>query len=158
MLWQEHNNQPQLLGSLLSFSLYKRQQGRVARQVTFAAVAIAIAIGVWRLAQLLPLWLGGDATSSLSSDELGIVRFLVPGVLLAVGIWVSFRMVNTPSIADFLIAVETEMTKVSWPTRDEGHPQLNRDYFPDLHTRRNFSRVRSFLVVCPSCPSRLGIH
>ncbi len=106
-------------GSLLSFSLYKRQQGRVARQVTFAAVAIAIAIGVWRLAQLLPLWLGGDATSSLSSDELGIVRFLVPGVLLAVGIWVSFRMVNTPSIADFLIAVETEMTKVSWPTRDE---------------------------------------
>ena len=51
------------LGSLLSFSLYKRQQGRVARQVTFAAVAIAIAIGVWRFAQLLPLWLGGDATS-----------------------------------------------------------------------------------------------
>ena len=47
------------------------------------------------------------------------MRFLVPGVLLVVGIWVSFRMVNTPSIADFLIAVETEMTKVSWPTRDE---------------------------------------
>jgi preprotein translocase subunit SecE len=47
------------------------------------------------------------------------MRFLVPGILLAVGIWVSFRMVNTPSIADFLIAVETEMTKVSWPTRDE---------------------------------------
>ena len=53
------------LGGLLSFSLYKRQQGRVARQVTFAAVTIAIAIGVWRLAQLLPLWLGGDASSSL---------------------------------------------------------------------------------------------
>jgi preprotein translocase subunit SecE len=106
------------LRALLSFSLYKRQQGRVARQVTFAAVAIAIAIGVWRLAQLLPLWLGGDANSSLN-DDLGIMRFLAPCILLAVGVWVSFRMVNTPSVADFLIAVETEMTKVSWPTRDE---------------------------------------
>jgi preprotein translocase subunit SecE len=86
--------------------------------VTFAAVAIAIAIGVWRLAQLLPLWLGGDASSSLN-DDLGIMRFLAPCILLAVGVWVSFRMVNTPSVADFLIAVETEMTKVSWPTRDE---------------------------------------
>ena len=106
------------LGGLLSFSLYKRQQGRVARQVTFAAVTIAIAIGVWRLAQLLPLWLGGDASSSLN-DDLGIMRFLAPSILLAVGIWVSFRMIHTPSVADFLIAVETEMTKVSWPTRDE---------------------------------------
>lgn len=105
-------------GRLLSFSLYKRQQGRVTRQVTFAAISLAIALGVLRLAALLPIWMGGDASGSLS-DEFGVMRFLVPGILLAAGIWFSFRLVNTPSVADFLIAVETEMTKVSWPTRDE---------------------------------------
>ncbi|MGA1617968.1 MAG: preprotein translocase subunit SecE [Pirellulales bacterium] len=102
----------------MSFSLYKRQQGRVTRQVTFAAVSLAIGLGVWRLAQVLPLWLGGDASSSFG-DELGLVRFLVPGLLMAAGIWLAFRIVQTPAVADFLIAVETEMTKVSWPTRDE---------------------------------------
>ncbi|MEY3031569.1 MAG: preprotein translocase subunit SecE [Planctomycetia bacterium] len=105
-------------GGFLSFSLYKRQQGRVTRQVTFAAVSLAIGLGVWRLAQVLPLWLGGDASSSFG-DELGLVRFLVPGLLMAAGIWLAFRIVQTPAVADFLIAVETEMTKVSWPTRDE---------------------------------------
>lgn len=105
-------------GGLLSFSMYKRQQGRVTRQVTFAAVSLALGLGVWRLAQVLPLWLGGDASSSFG-DELGLVRFLVPGLLMAAGIWLAFRIVQTPAVADFLIAVETEMTKVSWPTRDE---------------------------------------
>ena len=33
--------------------------------------------------------------------------------------WVSYRVVNLPSFADFLIAVEAEMNKVSWPTRGE---------------------------------------
>ncbi len=90
----------------------------MTRQVTFAAIGLAIGLGIWRLAQVLPLWLGGDASSSFG-DELGLVRFLVPGVLMAAGIWLAFRIVNTPAVADFLIAVETEMTKVSWPTRDE---------------------------------------
>ena len=31
----------------------------------------------------------------------------------------SYRVVNVPAFADFLIAVEAEMNKVSWPTRAE---------------------------------------
>ena len=31
----------------------------------------------------------------------------------------SYRVVNYPKFADFLIAVEAEMNKVSWPTRGE---------------------------------------
>jgi len=38
---------------------------------------------------------------------------------LAAGLWASYRVVNVPSFADFLIAVEAEMNKVSWPTRTE---------------------------------------
>ena len=40
-------------------------------------------------------------------------------MLLAAFLWVSYRVVNVPSFADFLIAVEAEMNKVSWPTRTE---------------------------------------
>ena len=34
-------------------------------------------------------------------------------------VWASYRVVNVPAFADFLIAVEAEMNKVSWPTRGE---------------------------------------
>ena len=34
---------------LFRFGFYKRSQGRVARQATFAALAIIFALGAWRL-------------------------------------------------------------------------------------------------------------
>lgn len=45
------------------------------------------------------------------------VRFTVPLLLMALAIWVAWRIVNLPSFADFLIATEAEMNKVSWTTR-----------------------------------------
>jgi preprotein translocase subunit SecE len=107
-----------LLGELLSASVYKRNQGRVARQLTFAALAAVIGIGVWRLAQLLGVLYGGGA-AGMGGADFGVVRFVVPAVLLASGLWVAYRAVNVPWFADFLIAVEAEMAKVSWPTGDE---------------------------------------
>jgi preprotein translocase subunit SecE len=35
------------------------------------------------------------------------------------GIWLAFRIVNMPRVAEFLIAVEAEMVKVSWPNNKE---------------------------------------
>jgi preprotein translocase subunit SecE len=111
---------------LLSFAVYKRNQGKVARQVTFTVLAITLATGVWRLSQLLPVWFAGVGEAGLASDgggvftaDMGLLRFLVPGLLFAAGLWFAFRLVNYPTFADFLIAVETEMTKVSWPSVDE---------------------------------------
>jgi len=43
----------------------------------------------------------------------------VPGALLLAGGWFGFRVVNWPRFADFLIAVEAEMAKVSWPGKTE---------------------------------------
>jgi len=110
-------------GDVFSFSVYKRNQGRVTRQVTFAALAVIVCLGIWRFSQLLAIWYGGgDATlSSLAgtSADLGVVRFLLPGALLATGLWACFRVVNIPKFADFLIAVEAEVGKVSWPTAEE---------------------------------------
>ena len=118
---QENIRSAGIWGDVLSFSVYKRNQGRIARQVTFAALATIVALGVWRLAQLLAIQYGGGeaSLSGLSGPDLGVVRFLVPGGLLALGLWLCYRAVNIPKFADFLIAVESEVAKVSWPSADE---------------------------------------
>jgi preprotein translocase subunit SecE len=33
--------------------------------------------------------------------------------------WFAYRLVNWPRFADFLISVEAEMSKVSWPPKTE---------------------------------------
>src|SRR4029077_5664042 len=45
------------------------------------------------------------------------VRFTVPLLLAAVSLWFAYRVVNLPVFADFLIATEAEMNKVSWTTQ-----------------------------------------
>lgn len=91
---------------LFRLNIYKRTQGRIARQVTFAAIAVCLAAGLWQLSNSMvamgPQW-----------------SLTVPGGLLLVGLWAAYRAVNVPGFADFLIAVEAEMNKVSWPTRSE---------------------------------------
>jgi len=91
---------------LFQFGIYKRSQGRIARQVTFAVLAVVLLLGAWRL--------------SLYEVNSGRgMQFYLPSAMVALGLWVAFRLVNIPAFADFLIAVEAEMNKVSWPTRRE---------------------------------------
>ena len=95
-----------VMQKLFSFGLYKRSQGRITRQATFAALAIAVALGCWQLSDSLinfgPIW-----------------QYGVSGVVLLLGWYFSYRVVNLPRFADFLIAVEAEMNKVTWPSRKE---------------------------------------
>lgn len=46
----------------------------------------------------------------------------IPVLLCLIGFWMVFRAINYPRFADFLISVEAEMDKVSWP----GRPELYR--------------------------------
>jgi preprotein translocase subunit SecE len=96
---------------LVHLGLYKRSQGRITRQVTFAALVVIVAMGLWQLSGTLKI-------SALSLRMPGFYLWL-PGLLLAMWVWISYRVVNVPAFADFLIAVEAEMNKVSWPTRTE---------------------------------------
>jgi preprotein translocase SecE subunit len=45
------------------------------------------------------------------------VRFTLPVLIAALGLWLAWRLVNMPVFADFLIATEAELNKVSWTTR-----------------------------------------
>ena len=47
------------------------------------------------------------------------ILYGVPGLILLAGVWFGYRLVNYPPFADFLIAVEAEMNKVSWPSQRE---------------------------------------
>lgn len=202
---------------LLQTGIYKRSQGRITRQVTFAVIALVFAAGCLRVSQIMSNWRPewalarpaealyvGDSAGRVAADAVveiagnrgkatvtaakgesleklvqridsqrrttgvaavldeGSLRLrsdqalstafvqvrtasgefsvqgvdaqgkavgrdetrmglhlLVPGLLLALGIWVAYRLVNMASFADFLIAVEAEMNKVSWPSRGE---------------------------------------
>jgi preprotein translocase subunit SecE len=107
-----------LLQELVRPDIYKRSQGRITRQVTFAAMALGLAIGIWRLSQTLATFDPGVHFVSPAAASAAL-RFGLPALLLAAGWWISYRIVNFPSFADFLISVEVEMNKVSWPSRSE---------------------------------------
>ncbi|MCY2963642.1 MAG: preprotein translocase subunit SecE [Planctomycetota bacterium] len=96
-----------VLNELRSVSLYKRNQGRMTRQLTAGTVIVVALFGAYRLS-LLP---------SLSSSE--YARVGIPLAFLAGIAWLAFRLVNIPKFAEFLISVEAEMAKVSWPGRQE---------------------------------------
>jgi preprotein translocase SecE subunit len=45
------------------------------------------------------------------------LRFTLPLLLGALSLWLAWRVVNMPLFADFLVATEAELNKVSWTTR-----------------------------------------
>lgn len=45
------------------------------------------------------------------------IQYTVPLLLILGSIWLAWRVVNIPAFADFLIATEGEMNKVSWTTQ-----------------------------------------
>lgn len=101
---------PPLTAELFQAGVYKPTQGRLVRQLTCLAIWIVVALGSWRMS----VWLDGSFSSAYSWAEMAI-----PAACLAVGGWFGFRLVNWPRFADFLIAVEAEMAKVSWPGKTE---------------------------------------
>ncbi|MDA1051767.1 MAG: preprotein translocase subunit SecE [Planctomycetota bacterium] len=92
-------------GDIFHVGLYKPSQGRITRQVTCAVLWIVIALASLRLYQSL--------------YQADVWQYVGPLALLVVGFWAGYRAVNFPKFADFLIAVEAEMNKVSWPSRGE---------------------------------------
>jgi len=95
------------LANLVRSGVYKPTQGKYARVWTGVALAALVAVGAWRLFEML------KGSSSLSE------RYGIPA---AVGLglaWIIYRMLSYPPFADFLIATEAEMNKVSWTSRED---------------------------------------
>jgi preprotein translocase subunit SecE len=92
----------------MAFDIYKRGQGKHTRLCSAFGTAIIAGLGCLQLYKKL------DAT------DLGLwVKTMVPAVLfVALGLLI-FWLVNKPSVADFMVAAEGEMKKVSWSSKKE---------------------------------------
>lgn len=99
---------PTLVGELFQAGIYKGSLGRITRRVTMLAILVTVAAGAYRWSVFLT-----------GNEFFKNARYILPLALLAIGGWFAFRIVNYPRFADFLIAVEAEMSKVSWPSKRE---------------------------------------
>jgi preprotein translocase SecE subunit len=90
------------------FGIYKRGQGKYTRLCSAFTAAIIVGLGCWRLYE------------KLQATDLGLwVETMVPAGLFAVFALLIFWLANKPSVADFMIAAEGEMKKVSWSSKQE---------------------------------------
>ena len=90
----------------MNLKIYKRSQGKNSRLWTAMTLFLIVAVGCWRLhlkLQVYNVW----------------VYTLVPAGVCAVFAAVIYWLSNKPVIADFLIAAEGEIKKVSWSSRKE---------------------------------------
>ena len=85
----------------------------------FRALPLFGIVILWLAAILIPTNAFGLDQTAAKDLRLTMQSTVVPGILLVLGCWSSFRAVNWPRFAEFLISVETEMAKVSWPQKRE---------------------------------------
>ncbi len=92
----------------MAFDIYKRGQGKNTRLCSAFGAAIIAGLGCLQLYK------------KLDGTDLGLwVKTMVPaGLLVGLGLLI-FWLVNKPSVADFMVAAEGEMKKVSWSSRKE---------------------------------------
>jgi preprotein translocase subunit SecE len=100
-----------LFKELFRIRRYKNNQGRLIRRLTMAGVWTVFVCGAYKFSQLAFDW-----APLLREQE---VRYIVALLFIMVGMWFGYRLVHWPVFADFLVAVESEMVKVSWPGKAE---------------------------------------
>ena len=91
------------------FSIYKPGQGKWLRWSTVGAATVIVGIGSY--------WLG-FREQHLAPLELQW-RLIPVTVWILLCAWLTFWFVNSPRYGEFLIMTESEMRKVSWPSRRE---------------------------------------
>ena len=86
--------------------IYRKTQGRWTRLGTVVGVGILVVVGAWYA------W---DQLAGLSP----VIQAGIPLVLMAACFYVLLRVINSKRPADFMIATEGEMKKVSWSSKKE---------------------------------------
>jgi preprotein translocase SecE subunit len=107
-----------------SAASYKRAQGQRVRRGTILGILILAGAGIYTLLSHKSLetatanWeVSLPFTNGKTLLLLPDIRFTVPLLLALFALWFAYRVANFPVFADFLIATEAELNKVSWTTR-----------------------------------------
>ncbi len=108
---------------------YKGSQGQKVRRGTILGVLILAGCGIYTLLERKTVGVSANwqVTVPFTGGHhlvfLPDVGLTLPLLLSALSLWLAYRVVNLPTFADFLIATEAELNKVSWTTR----PRLIQD-------------------------------
>lgn len=107
--------------SVFSASFYKKNQGKIVRFSTAAALILGVLLGSWTFSvRVFDDWISQlIAAFPAMTSTLKILQIAVPLLMAVLGSWIAWRAVQYPPAADFLIDVESEMAKVTWPERTE---------------------------------------
>ena len=95
---------------MAGFEIYKRGQGKYTRIGTCIGVMIVAITGAGALSEKL---------AGYAATREPVIRFGIPTLLAAVVALLVFWIVNRSKSADFMIATEGEMKKVSWSSKKE---------------------------------------
>ena len=93
---------------MATFEIYKPGQGKWTRICTFAGIMLVMVIGAYFLGKQISVY-----TNNI------YVEYGIPVALVLAAAAIMFWVVNRPRMADFMIATESEMKKVSWSSRKE---------------------------------------
>lgn len=95
----------------MALSIYKSGQGKWTRLLTAVGAGIIIVSGTF--------WLGGEMNAIPDQANRELWKTIMFAVVMLGGGALVYWVLNKPRIADFMIATETEMKKVNWPSRRE---------------------------------------
>jgi preprotein translocase subunit SecE len=98
------------------WKIYKEGQGKWARVLVVTGVALGAVYGVVSLHESLPSY--GQFPLPVLNWSFDY-RFLIEGPILIAALAFAVWLFNHPPAADFLIDTETELRKVTWPSRKE---------------------------------------
>ena len=91
----------------MSVTSYKKNQGRPARQIALCIVAACVS------------WLAISICAMFVRRQIGVQWLGVCIGVIVVSVWLSMVLLNRPRWADFLISVQAEVDKVTWPSTGE---------------------------------------
>jgi preprotein translocase SecE subunit len=100
---------------------YKRNQGVRVRRLTILGLLLLLGSGVYTMMHNHVI---GEHDGHVAIPFTNVViqilpnpQFMIPVLLCGLALWFSWRVVNYPTFADFLVATEAEINKVSWTPR-----------------------------------------
>jgi len=98
----------------MAFEIYKRGQGKYTRLCSGFGAAVILGLGCFRLyVELEPISWGQTRRVAM-----WIATIVPVGVFVGLCLLI-FWLMNKATVADFMIAAEGEMKKVSWSSRKE---------------------------------------
>ncbi|MFM9959744.1 MAG: preprotein translocase subunit SecE [Planctomycetaceae bacterium] len=104
----------------MAMTTYKKTQGRPTRQIALCVIVFCVSWLLVSAGNLVPLgareWLFSFVGISASVGWL-----IVSLALIGVSGLLTLSLLNRPRWADFLISVQAEIDKVTWPSKAEVH-------------------------------------